>query len=123
MRISWPKEQLWYINRDNIAVNIPTKSVITKDKCGNEQGANSPKHPERLPPLSDMLAIIHTHPGWAKNFPTPGDYIQAKANDLYGIHESGAWVIRKGTAVGTNVITLVGMPPAAMRMFKGGKPC
>jgi hypothetical protein len=123
MRISWPNEQLWYINRDNIAVNIPTKSVVTKDKCGNEQGANSPKYPQSLPPLSEMLAIIHTHPGWAEKAATRGDYLQAKTTDVYGIHESGAWVIRKGTAPGTNPITLVGMPPPAMRMFKGGKPC
>jgi hypothetical protein len=118
-----PIEQLWYVGLDNSIVNVPTKAKITRDTCGNKQGANTPKFPDLLPPSSKMLAFIHTHPRWAESQPSGGDYGLAKHYDLYGIHDGGAWVIRKGTALFTPPITLIGLPPSMTKVFQNGKPC
>ncbi|MDP2181005.1 MAG: RHS repeat-associated core domain-containing protein [Actinomycetota bacterium] len=114
-----PREQLWVVTASGQIIFVPTRAEFIRDSCGNELGTNVPRPGFAMP--STILALIHTHPRWAAAWPAAGDYDSAQSWSVYGLHDGGAWVLRRGAARGSAPITLLGSAPS--RPVGGGGGC
>lgn len=129
-QLSYPREQMWFFYDRGIMgvgmVSVPTVAKTVTDKCGNELGQNSIDPSFALPP--GIVALMHTHPGWAAAWPAAGDYQTSGRFDVYGIFgggpdsKGGSWVLRQGAALGSMPTYLSGSS-AGKPAGKGGGKC
>lgn len=112
--LRFPREQVWIITRDFSVIPVETVVEETTDRCGRRVGRNRVADPSSLPPASEIIAVVHTHPReWADARPGPEDYAAASSRDLYGIPSGGVWVLRRGAEPGSAPETLSGRPVGA----------
>jgi RHS repeat-associated protein len=124
-----PSEQLWVIIQDATVIAIPTKDQNTTDSCGNDLVTPAPDPDFRLPAGSQIIAAVHTHYHGLSPWPETGDYQSANSAkntaSVYGITETGVWVLRHGAAFNSQPETLDGkapsMPPDQKLPAKGQK--
>lgn len=88
--LPYPQEQLWVMySLENV------QYLGVRGEATGDTGTSSAMVP------AGFIAIIHTHPRWAKYIPGPDDY--GKKVPVYGISKDGAWVIRPGSRSPTGI--------------------
>ncbi len=126
IRFFVPAEQLWFALTNGTFIPVPGRTVSETDSCGNRLDRFVIDEDKlKLPPDAQIAAPIHTHFHGQSPWPETGDYQTANnaknTFSVYGITESGVWVLRHGAAYMSQPEQLDGTPPHPPQAQKGPK--